>query len=172
MSEKKTYGQKVFEHHAKNLTLEDDIIEYRKQMEGELMAKLYATADEAKKKPLYSNKDFYVVLLNKIERIGQAVRSFILARRSCPTPIYKQSVWKYHHQVGKLEFLWSIPDKILYYNIINNSNKYLNDPETKILAQFVILMESGDLLNWVKKENGNKKDAIIFLNKEAECQIQ
>jgi hypothetical protein len=49
----------------------------------------------------------------------------------------------------------------LYYHIINNQLKYLNDKETAELAKFVILMERGELLQWVKKENGEKIDAVF-----------
>lgn len=166
---KKTYGELVFEHHAKGLTLEDDIIEYRRQMEPSVVEKVHKCAHDSRHHHIYKNKDFYVVLGFKVERIGQGVNPLVWARQSCPTPVYKQAVWKYHHKSGALEFLWSIPDQILYYYILNNYQKLMDDPETRDITKFCILMERGDLLEWVKKENGEKQDAVIVINKGAEC---
>lgn len=159
---KKTYGQQLIEHRDKNLTIDDDVIEYRRSLEPEIIANLQNTAREASQNDLYKNRNFYVVMLTKKERLGEVPRTLFLARLSCPTPIYNQSVWKYHHATANLEYLWTIPDQILYWHIIRNGNKYLEDKETKQLAQFVLLMESGELLTWVKKENGEKPDAVIF----------
>jgi len=167
---RKTYGQTIIDHRAQNLTLDDDVIEYRKSMESSVMEGIQTTVKNAVNHPLYKNKDFYVVLLFKVERIGQAPRTLSFARLSCPTPVYKQSVWKYHCAGGSLEFLWSIPDAILYHHIIKNAPKYLEDKETVDLAKYVLLMESGELLQWIKKQNGeHKTDAVIKLNQEPTC---
>jgi len=165
MNDKKTYGQIVFEHHEQGLQLEDDIIEYRRQMEPDIMMKVRNTAREAFQLPQYQGKALYVVLLKKVERLGQAPRTFVFARHSCPSPVYKQSVWKYHAN-GDEEFLWSIPDWELYYHILANATQFLQDPETSDLAKFVTLMESGELLKWIIKENGEKPDGIIKIKKQ------
>jgi hypothetical protein len=57
--------------------------------------------------------------------------------------------------------MWSIPDQVLYWHIIRNAPQYLNDPETAGLAKFCLLMESGELMEWIIKENGEKPDGII-----------
>lgn len=165
---KQPFGTQLLEHQAKNLTMDDDVIEYRRQMESEIMANVHKAVAQAKDQPLYKNHDFYIVLLIRKERFGDTPNTLALARRSCPTPVYKQSVWKYHSLTGSLEFLWCIPDAVLYHHIKRNPQQYLDDKETKQLAQYVILMESGELLDWVKKENGEKKDAVIKLHKEGE----
>jgi hypothetical protein len=72
------------------------------------------------------------------------------------------------HTTDTLEYLWSIPDQVLYWHIFNNQAQYIHDKECATLAKFVILMESGELLTWVKKENGELKDAVIKLQKESE----
>lgn len=163
---KETYGQKIIKHQAKNLDLEDDIIEYRKQMERDVMQDIYRTAQTSKTHTLYQNRDFYIVLGFKVQKMGQAVQPLVWARRSCPTPVYKQAVFKYKHITGTLEFLWTIPDKILYYHILQNSHKYMANKETTDIAKFVVLMESGEMEKWVIRENGEKIDAIIKIKKE------
>lgn len=161
------YGTIVHKINTTQL-MEDDVIEYRRQIEAEIAQKLPKIVLEAKNSSNYRNRDFYICLHTKIERIGQQPQFIMLVRRSCPTPVYQQTVWKYHHVSDSLEFMWQIPTGILYYHILNNSQKYLLDPETKQLAQTVILMESGEMEKWIIKENGNLKDAIIKINKEPE----
>lgn len=166
MKQKKLAGQIIHEHDSLALDFEADIIEYREAMEPDIMARLNDTAQKAKDKDGYRNKDFYIVLITTIDPVLKQPRIIPLARKSCPTPVYKQSVWKYRSASDNLEFLWSIPDAILYYHIMNNRAKYLADKETADLAKFVILMENGDLLEWVKRENGEKIDAVIKLDSE------
>ncbi len=171
VKQKKLAGQIIHEHDGLGLDLEADIIEYRRAMEPDIIVRLRETADQAKDKQGYVGKDFYIVLLTTVDRVLRQPRIIPLARKSCPTPVYKQSVWKYKHFTADLEFLWSIPDAILYHHILNNQTKYLNDKETADLAKFVVLMESGELLRWVKKENGEKIDAVIKINEENQCLI-
>ena len=166
MEHKKLAGQVILEHDNLGLDLEADIIEYRRAMEPDIMARLNDTANKAKNAEGYCGKDFYIVLITTIDRVLRQPKIIPLARKSCPTPVYKQSVWKYKASSGELEFLWSIPDAILYYHILRNQLKYVNDKETAELAKFVILMENGELLEWVKKENGEKRDAVIKINDE------
>jgi hypothetical protein len=169
MNDKKLAGKVILEHDSLNLNLEDDIIEYRKSMEPDILRQVHDTAYQASQNDLYKNKDFYVVLITTIDRVLRMPKIIPLARRSCPTPVYKQSVWKYNNVSGSLDFLWSIPDSILYNHIVNNPKKYLTDKECADLAKFVILMESGELLEWVKKENGEKIDAVIKIQEESAC---
>lgn len=159
---KKTVGQVADDKYLSE-ELSDNPIEYRKAMEPEIIKNIWDTIEKAKHHNLYTNRDFYVVLLMKWERaIKNTPRTFAFARRSCPTPTYKQAVWKYHHQSNEIEFLWSLPDGLMYYHLIHNIATI--PKEQHQLAQFCILNEEGKLLDWVKKENGEKKDAVIHIN--------
>lgn len=164
MQDKKTYGQIIAEHKAKNLIQEDDIREYTKAMEPDIIANIERIIEESKDNDLYKNRDFYIVMINKIEHIGRTPRFIVLARRSCPTPTYKQSVWKYHHESGSLEYLWHLPGMLRYYDILKNSQEYLQVKELHNMARFVLMDNRGELLEWVKKENGEKIDALITMN--------
>jgi hypothetical protein len=158
---KKTYGQKLNEHWAKPQEMEDDVREYGRVMGRDIMKNVHDTAFQATKCDVYKNKDFYVVLMTKTERMGGVPRTFVMARQSCPSAVYEQSVWKYHHLSQSLEYLWTIPDRFLYWDIVREPEKYLKDKEYAGLAKFVLLMESGELMDWIIKENGEKPDGII-----------
>jgi hypothetical protein len=163
----KKAGQILVEHENKQLDLEDDIIEYRKQMEPGVIEMIDSTIKRSKNLDIYKNKNFYIVYIPKVERVLGKPQNIVFARQSCPTPVYKQSVWKYNYISDSLEYLWSIPDALLYYHIVHNASKYLADKETADLAKFVLLMEAGEMLEWVKKENGEKPDAVIRITAES-----
>lgn len=170
---KKPVGQLILEHDQKQYDLEDDVREYTRIQAPDIMATLYDTADKVKNHNLYQDHDFYVVMMYGPDRVLRQPKRVIFARRSCPTPVYKQSVWRYRQNTDSLEFLWSIPDMLRYYDILHNKQKYLDDVSWADITKTVILMESGELLEWVKKENGEKIDAVIKIspNEENECLI-
>lgn len=165
----KKAGQIILEHDLQRLDLEDDIIEYRRKMEADIVKTIHKVIEQSKNLDIYKNKDFYIVYTFTTDRVLRQPKPLVWARRSCPTPVYKQNVFKYHHQAGTYEFLWSIPDALQYMDIITNAPKYLQEKENHELVKFCLLMESGELLEWVKKENGNKKDAVILLNRDIEA---
>ena len=165
---KKTVGEIIQENNDRNIALEDDVRSYTEAMSPLLQESLYETALLASRHDLYRNRDFYVVLVKNVDRVLGQPKFQIWARRSCPTPVYKQDVFKYHYISGDLEFLWCIPSRERYYHILQNKQKYFDNKETARLAQFVCLMESGSLLEWVKKENNELPDAVITINKQEE----
>lgn len=167
---KKTYGEVIAEHEEKNLTLEDDIREYTRLMSRAAYTAIWNEINQKKSETYYHHKDFYITLHLIVERVFNKPKFIAIARQSCPTPVYRTSVYKYHHRSGSLEFLWDIPDKIKYYDIVHNPQKYLSHPSKTIQnrAKFVLLMESGELLTWVKKENGEKTDAVIKIQPQSD----
>ncbi len=157
-------GAQVAKNQEANHILDEDIRSYTEAMQPMLIQKLRETAEQAAQHDLYHNKDFYIVLVKNVDRVLGEPKFQIWARRSCPTPVYKQDVFKYRHESGELEFLWCIPSAQRYWHIMRNKQKYMEDKRTARLAQFVTLMESGELLKWVIKENGEKPDAILSIN--------
>ncbi len=165
MQHKKTYGQVMNDHWSKEHTAEDNVREYSREIGKDVIKDIYRVIEESKNIDLYKNKDFYIVLGSKIQKFGQAFEPLVWARRSCPTPVYSQCVWKYHHLSGALEFIFNIPDRFRYYDMVKNSSKYLKGSKDESeQCKTVLLMESGELLTWVKKQNGEKIDAIISFN--------
>ena len=111
-------------------------------------------------------------------RLANEPGALIVARHSCPSPVYNQAVFKYHRTAGSLEYLWSIPDAPKYYWLIRNIHTLKGDE--LMAARFCHSMESGELEKWIIKENGNKPDGIIrdpknkpyvVTDKEPVCQI-
>ena len=163
---KKTVGEIVHENNSRNLQLEDDVGAYSEAMAPQILNELANIVDEARQSHwVYQEKDFYVVMIKTINRLTMQPHFKYFTRLSCPTPVYNQDVWKFKHREGTLEFLWCIPDMSRYMDILSYPQKYLQSKDTERLAKFVLLMESGQLLQWAKKENRELKDAVIMVNK-------
>lgn len=160
-SNRKTYGEKMVEHQQKTpIYPKEDMLGVAEAVSKKMMSEVWLTIEEALKHSDYRTKDFYVVLCVNIEHYFNNLRGIPIARQSCPTPVYEQVVWKYHH-AGGLEYLWTIPGAFRYHHILQNKNMYMDTKRYGNMAKFVHLMESGELLNWVKKENGDKKDMAL-----------
>ncbi len=168
---KKRVGQIVQENNDRGLELEDDVREYSRVMGRDQMKEVLAYTDSVSKSEYFKDKDFYVVMVINADRMLKQPKFQLLPPRfSCPTPVYKQTVWKYHAASHDLEYLWNIPSKQRYEDIIKNMGHYLSDPKWKHQAETVGHMESGALLNWVKKQCGELPDAIITLTPKEEPQ--
>lgn len=159
-----TVGQLISKNNQVEHSFDDSIQEYSRAMSPNLMKQLQEDVELAKKHPKYENKDFYITAYQFKDRmLGQYTwKAFV--RLSCPTPYCNQTTFKYHKDSGELEFLWTIPNINRYFHILQHRDAYLQDPRWMRIAQWVILMESGALLEWVKKQNGGKPDAVIRLS--------
>lgn len=167
---KKTAGQKIWEHVNKMIPDEDHVREYSREQAKEIIKNVALTCKEAAAFPIYQNKDFYVVCMQMEERMLMKKPKFMFfARHSCPTPIFQQSVWKYHHLSKDLEYLWTICDKLTFNAMLQNPQKYINNAEYGNQCKFVHLMANGELESWVKKENSEdklKSGILTILNKD------
>jgi hypothetical protein len=168
---KKTYGQQLLDHAQNNPGPEDDVREYRKLIEREQIQPLLVQAIEtALKEDCFKNRNFYIALIIKIEKIGAAPRFFAVPRLSCPTPHWRMSAFKYHCITMQLEFLYALPDEELGKSILLNKQEYLNNAHLGDMVKFVCLFDSGELLKWVKKENKESDGPMpIIQYKETEC---
>lgn len=161
----------------KVLGLDDDIREYTLERTKNLYRDTLIFAKQCSSLPKFYNKDFYITIIPRPNRMAIGIdedgssiyedQYIPFPRISCPTPVYRQIVYKYKHIIGDLEYLWTIPSELRYQDVLKNKQKYYDNKDTRRLCQFVVLMESGDLLKWVKKENGELPDAVIkFTPKE------
>lgn len=158
--EKKTFGQAVNEHRSKKHNDGASIVDYRKAMEPEIMGKVHLAVKDALTYPDYKNKDFFVVLLLWTDYMTMTPMSMAIARQSCPSPGYEQTLWKYHHLSGELKFIWCLPDRFRCHDIKNDPLKYVNDPKWSLVAKDVFRMNSGELDAIENKENGGKPHGI------------
>jgi len=107
------------------------------------------------------DKEFYVVVLTKKERLMQNVlRGYFFARRSCPTPDFDQAVYRYTKNGDNLEFLWVIPSA-QDVNLMKNNVSAVPTNQYALLA-FVLKFVDGTLLEFAKKQNNERRDSNIL----------
>ncbi len=116
-------------------------IAYEREMHKEFEQDVYLCIDNHK--PVFDG-DFYVVVLRKRERLMSNVyRTFFLGRKSCPTPTFDQTVYKYHRSDEIVEFLWVVPDQETCVVFKRDALEIV--PEEKDLLAFVLDYYDGTL---------------------------
>lgn len=101
--------------------------------------------------------DFFVVVITKNEKLMPNVfRSYFLARISCPSPEYDQSVFKYYRDDERAEHIWTVPSKDACYYLKENVNYVI--PEERELMYNACRFLDGSLLTLSKQLNGEQAD--------------
>lgn len=103
--------------------------------------------------------DFYVIVISKNERLlHNVIRCFFLARSTCPTPDYDQSVYLYRSEQQEIEHIWTIPDKETCLLYIENADSIV--PTEYPLLECVLNFKNGFYYNLCKKLNNEQRDDI------------
>lgn len=108
--------------------------------------------------------DFFIVVITRTDKILKRVsRLQFRARKTCPSPQYDESVYKYGHEKESIEFLWTVPDKGAC-NLLRDNALVVVDEERDLL-NFVLDFYDGTLLNKAKKFNGEVTNSNIILTR-------
>lgn len=154
---KKTVG---YEAYTRLLQIPEtrDPIELQREMQKDYEAHIEKCISRSLKE---YHDDFYIIVTTKKEPLMQNVlRNYFYARKTCPTPGYDQTVYKYHLKDGKVEFLWVIPSvdtcELMLRNTLNISK------EEHTLRNFVLDFYDGTLFSLAKRLNGERKDSPLL----------
>jgi len=129
------------------------LVEYEKNM--------HDCASEALKK--FDNMDFFVVVITKREPLVEnTLRHYFVARQSCPTPDYDQTVYKYYRKGHSFEFIWVIPSKDTCLTYLQNTS--FVDPKEYDLLKFVTEFADGTLHKVCKRLNNEEDNSNILVN--------
>jgi len=136
------------------------VIDQAREQTKDFDKNIHLCIKENKNKLEFKNKDFYIVVLVKKEKLMQNVnRAMFYARQTCPTPQYDQILYKFYKD-GRIDFLWVVPTRDIARFMINN--KALVHPEEYKLLQYVIDYYAGKLLAKAKALNGEKKNSSFL----------
>ncbi len=97
--------------------------EYRKELEGEYENGVRRAIDRGKTR---FDGNFYVELVNTIKRKYRKhgeIHPFFYDRKSCPTPMFDQVVYKYDSKKDTLDMLWCLPNKEESLNYYHNKDR-------------------------------------------------
>lgn len=109
-------------------------VDYEREMHKEYEEEVWNCV--ARHKSVFDG-DFYVVVLCKRERLLPNVyRNYFFARKSCPTPSFDQTVYKYHREHNAIEFLWVVPDQETC--VVYKRDALHVAPEEKELLKFIL----------------------------------
>lgn len=129
-----------------------DPIEVQRELQKDYMNNLIDAIDRGYKK--YSGDYFVHVETKKESLLHHTYRNYFIDRKTCPTPNYDQSVYKYNRELGQVEYLWTIPDRETSHYLRYHALEVV--PQERELLQFVLKFEDGTLLRLCKKLNGEK----------------
>jgi hypothetical protein len=117
-----------------------------------------------KGRALYGD-DFYIVVINKKERLLEGVyRNFFLHRKSCPTPVWDQIVYKYTYLPEILEFLWVIPAKDVCEYLKEHALEIVGSERE--LLNYVAQFYTGHLDRIAKRLNNEQDDSPLLEKKD------
>lgn len=102
--------------------------------------------------------DFFIeVLTMKEKSLQNVIRTRFVPRRSCPTPNYGQTVYRYNSILERLEEIWAIPDKDHCLYFIENTKEI--KPDFYKLVDYVFRFANGELFELCKKYNNEKDES-------------
>lgn len=121
---------------------------------------LYSSIEIGKKA---FNGDFYIAVLTiKVPLMRERVlRNKFVHRKTCPTPEYDQTAYRYHRSDDHVEFLWVVPSKATCELLRMNALQVT--PEERDLRDFVIEFYDGTLLKQCKKLNNEEDGSNILI---------
>jgi hypothetical protein len=112
-------------------------------------------------KKVYPQSDFYIVVETKKERLlTNVLRNYFFHRRSCPTPNFDQTVYKYTWNNDHLSFLWVVPSKDTCKLFKDNVLRIAS--EERDLLKYVLDFEDGTLLKLAKELNNEQIDSNLI----------
>ncbi len=130
------------------------IMDLTREMMKDWPAYLEKAIDEGIKK---LKGDFFICILLKEEKIMREVhRVYFVTRDTCPTPNYDQTVYHYIRDTQQLRYLWTIPDRDLCFEFLENAHKI--EAADKDLLKMIHMFGTGQLLRWSQKLNGEDQE--------------
>lgn len=139
----------------KKIPVTNDPIEIERAMHSEYVKNIIDCINDA---PASFGNDLFIVVITKKEPLmPNVLRNYFLARTTCPTPDYDQTVYTYQKDADDLRFLWVIPSKDACLYLKDNALSV--SAEEKQLLRFVLDFADGTLYKLAKKLNGETKDS-------------
>lgn len=135
-----------------------DPIEIQREVHKSYIDELKTCVEDGRKKYF---GDFYVVVMTKNERLlPNVLRNFFHHRKSCPTPQWDQSVFRFDAAAEAIHYLWTVPSRDACHYLRDNAA--LVAPEERQLLQHVLHFFDGTLLKKAKILNNEQEDSLLI----------
>lgn len=116
-----------------------------------------------KHRKVFTGRFFIIVATKREPLLTNVIRNYFFARKTCPTPEYEQSVFRYDNIDEKIEYIWTVPDKETVHHLLLNAPFVV--PAEQELLQMCKDFVSNKLLRKAKKYN-QEKETSLELTKE------
>lgn len=157
MADRKTVGELSQELLQKQFDTRDPI-ELQREMQQEYLDNLIVCAQNNRS---YFKGDFYVVVITKKEPLmPNVLRNYFFTRKTCPTPDYDQTVYRYNAAHEEIEYVWCVPDRETCFIFLENKDKVIFE-ETELLKT-ILDFNDGSLYRMAKKLNNEQEDSILL----------
>jgi hypothetical protein len=134
-------------------------IEIQREMQQDYLKELVNCVEASKS--TYQG-DFYVVVITKNEKLMPNVfRNYFFARKTCPTPEYDQSIFKYSRADESIVYLWTIPSRDASHHLKDNA--LVVHPSERQLLKFVLEFADGTLYKLCKKLNNEEEKSSLIV---------
>lgn len=97
---------------------------------------------------------FIAALLKKEKLLENVLRNYFVPTKTCPTPCYDQTVFRYNDDKGDIEYIWTVPDRETCLTFKENVNQIV--PEERALLANILDFYSGALYRKAKEFNGEQ----------------
>ncbi len=97
---------------------------------------------------------FVQVLLKKEKLLENVLRNYFVPTKSCPTPSYDQTLYRYDDGKETIEFVWVVPDRETCLTFKENITIIV--PEERGLLKHILDFYDGALFKKMKKFNGEE----------------
>ena len=135
-------------------------IELEREMQKDYMKNLTECIDTHFK--LFEG-DFFVEVTTKNEPLMPNVfRNYFAGRRSCPTPNYDQSVYRYDRNNSQIQYLWTVPSRDACHYLKDNALEVV--PAEHELLNYVLKFDAGILLRLCKKFNKEEENSTKIIS--------
>lgn len=154
---KDTVGKQYLRHSTKDEAV--SAIDLQRSMTEDYIENIKDTALKFRKD---NPGNFFIVVITKREPLmPKALRLYFLARKSCPTPDYDQSIFRYNCSNEDIEYIWTIPCRDTCQHLKMHAHE-VHDSE-KLLLQFVLDFADGTLYELSKRLNGETAAPGVML---------
>ena len=110
--------------------------------------------DECKDRTPLEGDFFVSSLLKKEKLLENVMRIYWVPSKTCPTPCYDQTVYRYDSIKDDIEFVWVVPDRETCLTFKENVAKIV--PQEQGLLEFVLQFYDGSLYRKMKEFNGEQ----------------
>ena len=159
--EKKTVGAIVSELSQKQPETLDPI-EIQRATEQDYIKNLTEAVDRGYQRYKTS---FFIEVQTKDEKILQnTFRLYFIDRKSCPTPNYDQTVYRFNYEKGQIEYIWTVPDRETCFHLLEHANEVVKEEQE--LLKYIIKFANGSLFMISKQYNNEKLETPELAKKD------